>query len=398
MAVYGIVAEYNPFHNGHKYQLDVVRSHADCSGVVAVMSGNFVQRGEAAVLPKQARVQMALMNGVDLVLELPVPFATATAEKFAEAAVYILSATGAVDKLSFGSESGDIALLAQTARAVLSDEMQCMIQEELKQGKSYPAARGAAVERCCGAEIASVLKAPNNILAVEYIKAIFNQNSPIIPSTVLRCGAAHDSTSASGNQLSASAIRELIRQQSGIADFVPENAHAVFKQSVAEGFAPASMKKMETAILASLRMKSSSDFKNIPDVSEGIENRILAAAQTSHTLEALYDAAKTKRYTHSRIRRIVLCSFLNLSNDFVSATPPYIRVLGWNTCGQHLLRTMKKSAALPIVKSAADIKKTGGAAVEFYNLENKTTNIFNMMLPRIRPCGTEMTDNPVIFE
>lgn len=398
MAIYGIVAEYNPFHNGHKYQLDKIRECSDCSGIIAVMSGNFVQRGEAAIMPKCERVSAALQNEVDLVLELPVPFATATAEKFAFAAIYILNSFGMTDKLSFGSECGETDSLISAAEAVMSVNVDELIKAELKSGVSYPTARARAVKQYCGAEIYEILNEPNNILAVEYIKAIKKLNSPIVPTTVKRAGAAHDSKIIANNIISASAVREIINKNSGISEFVPKNALEIYKSALNCGSAPSSMKRLETAILASLRMKTSTDFNNIPDVSEGIENRILSAAKTASTLTQLYDLAKTKRYTHSRIRRIVICSYLGITRDYLSQNPPYIRVLGFNSNGRAILREAKKKSQLPIVMSASDIKKLGKPAIDFFELECRTTDVYNLSLPEIRRCGTEMTENVLIFE
>lgn len=398
MSVYGIVAEYNPFHNGHKYQIDEIRKSSDCEGIVAVMSGNFVQRGEPAIMSKYKRAQAALKNGVDLVIELPVQYAVSSAERFSFSAVSILNSLGIVDKLSFGSECGDVGKLIKAAEAVMSDTVNSEIVEQLKEGANYPVARMNAVEKFFGRETALILKNPNNILAVEYIKALKKLNSNIIPHTVLRVGAEHDSKKETERIASASMIREKLLKKESIDDFIPANVLSIYKNEIGLGFAPADIKALETAVLASLRLKKADDFKLLPDVSEGIENRIISASKTSGTLAELYDSAKTKRYTHSRIRRIVLYSFLGITKELQNKPPFYIRVLGFNENGKFLLKDAKDKASLPIVTNISDIKKLNGDALKIFDFECKATDIFNLSLPKIRQCGTDMTDNLVKIE
>lgn len=398
MSVYGIVAEYNPFHNGHKYQIDKIHENSDCDGIVAVMSGNFAERGETAIMSKYARAKASLLNGVDLVLELPVPYTVSSAESFAFSAVSILNSTGVVNKLSFGSECGDINCLISAADAVMSDIVDNEIKEQLKKGVSYPTARMNSAEKLFGKKISSILKNPNNILGVEYIKAIKKLNCNIVPTTVLRVGAEHDSYKVKSEIASASLLRQMLINNENIEKYVPENSFPIYQNEIENGFAPANMKALETAILASIRSKTADDFKTLPDVSEGIENRIISAAKTSLTLTELYDTAKTKRYTHSRIRRIVLYSFLGITKEMQNAAVPYLRVLGMTAKGKELLRKMRTKATLPVIMTAADSKKIGGYAGELFDFECKTTDIFNLSLPKNRQCGTDMTDNLVRIE
>lgn len=395
MAVYGVVAEYDPFHNGHLYHLQRVRESGDCEAVAVVLGGNFLQRGRAAAFPKRERARMALQNGADLIVELPLPYAAASAERFAQAAVHLLRALGLVDKLSFGSECGDIRLLQAAADALLSPRTDELIGDGLRGGKSYPAAREAAVRRCFGGEVAGVLKAPNDILAVEYCKALRALNAGMEPTAVRRAGASHGEKTASGRLESASALRAKLAAGEDISPFVPENVSVLISELLAQGRAPSSMEKLETAVLASLRLKTAGDFQGLAHISEGLENRLLAAVKTASSLEELYGAAKTKRYTHSRIRRAVLAAFLGIRESDVLTDPPYLRILGFNASGERLLRTAKSKSALPLVLRASDVKKLGPAARRVYALENRSTDIFNLSLPHIRPCGTDMTDRPV---
>lgn len=398
MKVYGIVAEYNPFHNGHKFQIDEIRKKAGDCAVVSVMSGNYVQRAETAVMSKYARAKAALLGGVDLVLELSMPYAISSAERFAYSSVYILNSLGAVTDISFGSECGSISLLQKAAEALYDENVNLKLKAELKNGVSYPAARFTAVRDVFGAETAAVLSEPNNILAVEYIKALKAVSSNINPHTVKRTGASHDSDEYVGNIASASKIREIIRGNAHTGLFLPSDSQAVLTNEIAIGAAPSDMNRIGNAVIASLKLKTPSDFNNIYGVGEGIENRLLSAAASAQNLTELYDFAKTKRFTHSRIRRVVLNSFFGITNDITLSDPPYIRVLGFTQKGKDVLRIARKNASLPIVMTVGDVKKLGGFSERLYTLECRATDIFNMTLPKIRQSGTDMTDNLVRIE
>ena len=320
MKIYGIVAEYNPFHNGHKFQIDDIRKKAGDCAIVSVMSGNYVQRAETAVMSKYARAKAALLGGVDLVLELPMPYAISSAERFAYSSVHILNSLGAVTDISFGSECGSISLLQKAVEAIYDENVNLKLKAELKNGVSYPAARFAAVRDVFGAEPAAVLSEPNNILAVEYIKALKALSSDMKPHTVKRTGASHDSDEYVGNIASASKIRELIRSNAHTGLFLPSDSQAVLTNEIAIGAAPSDMNRIGNAVIASLKLKTPSDFNNIYGIGEGIENRLLSAAASARNLTELYDFAKTKRFTHSRIRRVVLNSFFGITNDITCQT------------------------------------------------------------------------------
>lgn len=396
MKICGVIAEYNPFHNGHKYHLDSVKT--DFDACVTVMSGNYVERSETAVFSKRYRTMTAFKNGADLVIELPLCYSAASAEKFAFGGVYLLNALGCVDSISFGSECGDISQLIAAASAVNSPLTDGQIQFFLKSGMSYPAAREKAVETLFGKDVSSVLSDPNNILGIEYIKALNKLNSNIIPVTLLRSGEGHNSKNIENDIISASAVRELIKNEKDISHFVPESTLKIIENAEYDKRFPSDFNKLSTAIIASLRQKSSRDFSDIPDVSEGIENRILSSAKTAVNLDELYMNAKTKRYTHSRIRRIVLFSFLGITYEYYNLLPQYIKVLGFNDTGRQILKKMSETAALPIVMSASDIKKLSVQAQKQFSLECRSTDIFNMTLPEIVQSGTEMTDNIVKYE
>lgn len=393
---YGIVAEFNPFHNGHKHIVDFLKNNGE-NTVAAVMSESFVQRGECACIAPDARVRMALQGGVDLVLSLPVPYATASAERFAEGGVGVLGALGCIDALGFGSESGDIETLMKCAEAITSEEFSPLLENRLNQGLSYPTARQKALRDMYGDGFADALSSPNDILGIEYIKAIRKFDFNILPVPVKRIGSAHDSKVVEGEICSASAIRELIKTGVSYANFVPLSSGEIIENMISSGKSPADFGRLETALLYKLRTMSVDDFKNIPDVSEGLEYRFVEAIRSSVSLNEVLEKVKTKRYTHSRLRRIVLCALLGIAKADAQATVPYIRVLGFNEKGAEVLNQAKKTATLPIVTKSSDFKRLDETAKRLFALECKARDIFSLCLPVPDACGKEMTDKMIVI-
>lgn len=396
MIVAGIVAEYNPFHHGHAYQLEQTKL-AGATHTVAVMSGNFVQRGEPAIAFKHARAKMALANGVDLVVELPAPWAGSAAMTFARGAVSLLDALGFVNLLSFGSESGDTALLQTAAKAVASEQLNGgAIKANTAQGISFAAAREAAVRELFGHSVADVLKNPNDTLAVEYIRTLNEIKSTIKPLAIKRIGVGHDQIDTADAYASASQIRQRIAAGDDYESLLPKASLCVLKEELAAGRAPASYARLETAVLYAMRTISAADLAKAPDISEGIENRIAQAVQKATTLEQLFALAKTKRYTHARIRRIVLQSFLGIEAKDCDGAPPYIRVLAVSNKGKELLRLARKTATLPIIMKAADVAKLDERAKHIFALECCAADIFALSLPVPMPCGNEQKSNVIL--
>lgn len=396
MSCAGIIAEYDPFHNGHFLHLRATAQRAP-DGVVVVLGGNFTQRGGAALLGKRYRTEAALRGGADLVLELPLPYALSGAQTFARGGVEILHALGCVDMLSFGSECGNTELLRQAARAVDGENTQFYMRRELGTGKPYAAAREAAVRSLYGDAVADVLHAPNNILGVEYIRACHTLAPEMQFMTVARRGAAHDAQSPTGAFASASFLREQIQKGETVSPFLPPFSEAILQRALQNGDAPASIEKLEVAVLAFLRKCTPQDFQNTPDISEGLENRILNAARTARTLSELFQAAKTKRYSHARIRRAVLSAFLGIENRHVQDGVPYLRVLGLSERGKQILHSARKTARVPIVLRASDIGKLSESAQQLFALECAATDVYALCKPRVGACGSEMTDNVVRF-
>lgn len=298
--VIGIVAEYNPFHNGHARLIEQTRARlgADCP-VVCVMSGDFVQRGSPAVYAKFARAEAAARCGADLVLELPLPWALSSAEGFARGAVGLLGSLGVVTHLGFGSECGELEPLQRVAEALLDPLLGEDLRAELQAGIPFAAARQQAVARRVGA-LAELLQAPNNILAVEYLKAIFDQRLDLHPLTILRTGAQHDRP-AEGNVRSASELRTRIGAGENVSAFLPKAAAEISAREKTLGRGPVLPEALESALLSRLRMLPQTAYNALPGASEGLGNSLYRAAHEAPTLDGVLAAAKSKRYALSRI-------------------------------------------------------------------------------------------------
>ncbi len=392
----GIVAEFNPFHNGHKYLIDTIKNNGE-NTVTVVMSESFVQRGECACVSPNARTRMALQCGADLVLSLPVPYATASAERFALGGLSVLGGLGCVDALTFGAECGNAEKLKKCATVLVSSKFSVVLEKYLNEGVSFPVARQKAVEEESSKEIAEILSSPNNILGVEYIKAIKKLGLNMDVNPITRKGVAHDSEEASGDFCSASAIREMLENKKPFGDFLPEETFKILNEEIKNKKAPASFSKLETAILYKLRSMSIEDFKELPDVSEGLEYRLFDAVKTSVYLEEILEKVKTKRYTHSRIRRIIICAFLGIKKEDVQAPVPFIRVLGFNENGAKVLKKAKETATLPIVTKSSEINALGESAKRVFELECFARDMLSLALPVRDEFGKEMTDKLIVL-
>ena len=396
MSVTGIIAEFNPFHRGHAYILEQAKQTSEA--VVVAMSGNFVQRGEPALLSDRYRTKMALLHGADLVLQLPMPYAMASAGTFARGGVSLLSQTDLVDSLLFGSECGELSELQTAAQAVHAPKTAERTQALCKQGYAYPMARQKAVEQVLGAQTATLLQSPNDILAVEYLAALAQYAPQMQPIAVKRQGIQHDAKDVVGAFASASYLRALCRAGASVEDFLPPTAFEVLRAAMQAGHAPAQYAQLEPAILAFWRTVQPETLLDVPDADLGLLKRLKASAKTATTLTELFDTAKTKCYTHARIRRVVLAAFLGLSTELTKGKVPYIRVLGANAVGIELLKQLEGSAKVPVLKRASDAKVLTGRAKKLFAAECLATDIYNLTLPKIRPCGTELQDAMCIMQ
>lgn len=398
MKIGGIVAEYNPFHNGHKYQLQKSIEMGELTHTVAVMSSNYVQRGEAAIVSKWARAEMAVKNGVDLVIELPTLWSTSYAQRFAVGTVSLLDALGCVDILSFGSEIGNIDELITCKNAINSEEVKERLKENLDLGLGFATARAEALRSVCGNRFFDILEGANNTLGIEYLNALDTLGSDIVPMTVRRKGAAHDSIMRSDNFASASEIRRMIRENDKEWEiYVPQSVADIYNREASEEKAPCLNEKLEFSILCCMRQLSAEDIGLSPDVSEGIEYRIHDAALKARTLDELYSLAKTKRYSHARIRRIVLHAFMGFVKDDYKGNPPYIHVLAMNDNGKEILKEAKEKAKLPIVTKASDFDELDEYGRHVFSLEDMCTDVFSLSSPAILPCGREKTNGIIVL-
>ena len=379
MSVVGIVAEFNPLHRGHEYLISEAKK---LGTVVVAMSGNFVQRGDTAIAEKRIRTEAALKCGADLVVELPVLWSMSTAENFALGAVSILKNMGC-DKIMFGSESGDIEALIKAADILLSDNFSEKLAAELKRGVTFATAREAAAKGL-GLK-GDILSKPNNNLAIEYIKASRKIGAELEFLTVKRIGADHDS-SEEAEFASASLLREKLRlgDYAFCSKYMSERALELFiPETVSD------ISRIDRAVLSVLRTKTLDELEMLPDVSEGIENKLFSSIRLAESIDDLYNRLKVKRYTLARIRRLVFWGFIGADNSFFMKRPPYIRVLGFNKCGEAQLKAGAKNSKVPVVIRVADIKQLDSGAQRVFETECRATDLFGLTLKKPLECGLE---------
>lgn len=329
----GIICEYNPFHKGHAKQIAAVRQEFGTeNGIVCLMSGNFVQRAAPAIIDKSLRAEAAIRCGADLVLELPIPYALSSAEGFARGGVSILSKF--CNRLSFGAEAPDKEDILSLARTLISPEFPPALRGFLDAGLSFPAARQKALE-AMGLD-ASLLTTPNNILAVEYCKAILSQGSTIEPCPIKRCGSYHAENPDLDNP-SATALRNCLYEKEDISPYLPPECVSLFENPPLH-----SLPAAERAILGKLRTMTDEEFAALPGGSEGLWRKLMHAARECATLEEIATAGKSKRYTRTRIDRMILCAILGITEEMLSAPVPYVRVLAFNDRGREILKTARE--------------------------------------------------------
>ncbi len=359
MKTIGIICEYNPFHLGHKKQIDLIRQEfgEDCR-IVCLMSGNFVQRGHPAIFHKSLRAEAALRCGADLVLELPIPCCLSSAEGFAAGGVEILS--GFCDYLCFGAESGTEKELMDTAKLLLSDQFSGTLREQLATGISFPAARQIALKKMGGN--ADLLENPNDILAVEYCKAIIAQSSSMKPFPILRMGNYHD-TVADDENPSATSLRKLLIEKEQWSHYVPASLLPLYDNATVHTISAG-----ERGILYRLRTMTDEEFQSLPYGSEGLWRRLMHACRSCTTLEEILNSVKTKRYTRTRLDRMIMCAFLGLSE---LKRPEYTRVLGFNSNGIPLLKQARKTGVF--VHAGEEMKS------DYQALEHRCNGLYALL-------------------
>ena len=408
MQTIGIVAEYNPFHCGHQYHIEQSKLQCpEADGIIAVMSGNFTQRGEPAIFDKWTRTKAALQGGADLVLELPTAFATRSAGYFARGAVLTLAATGIVSHLSCGVENTpqqDMAYTLQQIAALLADEPEPYreaLQHSIGEGMAYPQARQKALQELhiSGAEL---LDTPNNILALEYLQNIVSDNLPITPLLIPRAGnyhAEHIPTDAK-QFASATAIRKLILEDNRTwQNQMPALCAQTLSEHLSKAYPPMHIDDFLHPLLFLLRRTTPSELQTMAEMTEGLENRILEAAHRDiHSVNDLCMAIKSKRYTYTRIQRTLLHILLNFTEQYAANEPAYIRVLGFNATGQKLLKEMKKKAQLPVlIRPARQKNELSEQGRKLLDLDVRATNLYytGYQNPALRKTGLDYTILPI---
>ena len=379
----GIIAEYDPFHSGHALQLRMLRQRG-ASTIAVCMSTGVVQRGGVPILPEAVRVRAALAAGADLVVALPAPYANASAEQFAAAGVHLLAALGC-DTLAFGAETPEPAPLQAAAAAVCSAAFPAALRSQLESGLPFAAARAAAAETLCPGA-ADLLQTPNNILGIEYCKAI------------LRLGAAHGTAQTGQVQgqalASASHIRQLVHTQGikAASPFVPQAAMELYRQAAEQGQL-ADPEKFSTAVLTLLRTKTPEQLSTLRGAGEGLENRLYAAAREAETVNDLYDRLKTKRYPTARLRRLVLDAVLDVPAAGLPALPPYLLVLGAKRSALPLLKHAKIPAGTSLAGLAGQDQKLQIAA----DMHSKAVDFSLLCRYKIQPMGLAYTAHVVLL-
>ncbi len=376
MRTAGIICEYNPFHLGHQKQIDLTRAELGAdTGIVCLMSGNYVQRGEPAVFDKWSRAESAVKGGADLVLELPITTAVNAGGYFASGAVRYMDALGGIDYMSFGSECGDLAKLKQTAELLMSSRFEEEMAKSLSTGVSYATARSKALSSLGGD--GTLLEKANNALGVDYLRALLELGSKIEPITVKR----------DMSLLSASAIREGMGEE-GWTDHIPED-------ECIESLPKHTLKNGERAILGILRTLPDAAFEAMAFGSEGLWSKFMKAARKESSVEEILMGTKSKRYAYSRLRRMLMCLVLGLGEKEMGMGSPYLRVLAFNDRGRQLLRQLSEKSALPLISGA--IPKTPEAKA-YFALEQRATDLYGLFAPEgeTPSCGLEKSTPPRI--
>lgn len=427
MSVVGIIAEYNPLHAGHAWHIAESKRVCGAEACVCVLSSNFVQRGEPAVISKTARTQMALASGVDLVIELPAAFSCSSAEYFATAGVKLLDSLGVVDAISFGSETGELEPLLAVASVLVeeSDAFKELLKKSLDSGLSFPASREKALNHMLGNNYGQIVSSPNNILSIEYLKALERLSSPIGPVTIPRKGQGYHEKDLGLAFSSATAIRNhimacypfhtqnqpdspLYREKADhcfkdLSENMPDSSLEIFKRECVSGRAPVFMEAFETTLLHLLRSSSHETLEALPYMEPGLAQRLKRVALQQTGLSALVSASTSSRYPSSRIRRILCALLLGMTGDFLEALKQtgyaqYVRVLGFNDAGKTLLARMKKKCTLPIITKPSSYKQLENSlAVKLFEYEIRASDIYALgcLNKDLRTGGNELV-TPVI--
>ncbi len=400
MKTVAIICEYNPLHLGHKFHIDSIKKEFGDCAVVAIMSSNFVQRGDASVLDKYSRAKSAVLAGADLVLELPFPYSFGSAEYFAKAGVFIASAIGVCDTLSFGSECGSIDKLKKAAEILDSSEFK---RELAKQKKDNPGLghmhhRYEACRTLFGESFAESVASSNNILALEYIKAAKSIRANLDMHTVKREGDAYNDILGEGKYVSATFIREKIKSGEDISKYIPHECMKLYLKKEEEGMLGATLENLEQAILSFFRLAEPKELLKYAEMTSGLEYRLCKSAKKAISIKEFFDLAASKKYTNARIRRAVISCITGVREADFKHPVPYTTVLAASKQGQVLLKQMKRSSRIPVLTKPADRKKLDINAMRFAALSDKAEALYTLALSKVKASDIFMKASPFITE
>lgn len=393
MKLGGVIAEYNPFHAGHAWQLAQMRE-AGVSHIAVAMSGNFVQRGEPALYSKWVRARAAIEGGADLVVELPTPNALAPAADFARAGVAALNRLG-VTELWFGSECGDLDALQELLALCIFAEQNDRLKEELEAGVGFPKARENTLCHLFGDSRVELLRGANNLLGLEYLRAVQALEGKMTCRTHPRQGALHDGL-PQGEFASASWLRHTIRTEGlpAAAPYLPVRAARLYHAEHLAFCGPTEEAKLDLLVLQALCNTSPEALSHIAGVGEGLEHRILTETAACRTLEECVEQVSSRRYTKARIRRIFLNLLLGIREGEFPKTPQYLRVLALNERGKEILRAAKAADSMPVLPKFADLSRRGFSEAA---LEVRATDLYGLMQPKPQPRGREFTEQVAVL-
>ena len=386
MVTVAIISEYNPFHLGHEYQIrQIRRQFGEDTAIIAIMSGNYTQRGDIAVADKFLRARLATEAGVNLVLELPFPYSMSSAEFFAKAGVHIANSLGCVDYLSFGSESGSLDELITIAKNLTSEEYKeafaRMSEDSENAAIGYAALCECVYTRLYGEDIGHIFT-PNNILALEYLKALFLTNSSIKPHTIRRVGDGYNECEIDNSDMpSAMAIRELLKKEDVSAfDYIPNSAKNEFYSAYKKEF-PTDSERLSSAVLSFLRLNNPSTVKSIHDAEGGLYNRLWAMSFEADSIKSLIALTQTKKYTTARIKRAMWYSLLGVTSSDVRTMPKYTQLLAFDTKGQGVLKNLKGASDIAIITKPSRVDTLDGVALQQKELSDRADSVFQLTKP-----------------
>ena len=405
----GIIAEYNPFHNGHMYHLQKAKEEAGAQYTICVMSGNFVQRGTTSIINKWKKAELALQNGIDLVIELPTIYSVSSAENFAQGAIKLLESLGIVDGISFGAETSDYGALNNIA-TILSDEPKVykdLLNKELKKGLSFPKARENALMLYLNdnKRYVDILHSPNNILAIEYLKSLKKIKSTMQPIPVKREKVYYNDNKIVDDFASATAIRSMLKnkQFGDIRKVVPDVTYEVLrKESELENIV-LDLSSYEKELIYTLRKMTVKEIEDLPDVTEGLEHSIKNAVSMSNDINHILDVIKSKRYTQTRLQRILIYALLGITKKDVIASRkvnPYIRVLGFNEKGRDLIsRINKQNPKATVITSVKKFKTSNNSKVysRMLDIDIFSTDVYTIACKSNPIANLDYTNNMVII-